>query len=243
MKNGKETSQAHAMAALSAACIWDSQPPRGCQVAALQDHNLFDDDIFTAVLSEAELQKAANFSDQSERRHYIVKRSFQRLFVKTVLNWPGAPETLNIVHQLDTQPKCLDAPQLNLSFSSSGATFVAGCSTLHALGVDVEKRRHIENIEALAQRFFTPEEAELITTMHGDEQNDGFLKHWTTKEAGLKSIGKGIVSGLNSFVLKLSDQGYLIQNVPEFENTVGWRVDFLDFLPQHIVAVVHNFKK
>jgi 4'-phosphopantetheinyl transferase len=151
--------------------------------------------------------------------------------------------SLNIVHQLDTRPQCLDAPELQLSFSSSGLTVVACASTQYSVGVDIEMQRSIENVAPLAQRFFTADEASFIEKLPNADQNIAFLKHWTAKEAGLKAIGKGIVSGLNSFILKPHKSSYYIDMIAKCDFDRSWQLDYINISPQHIVAIVHNSEK
>jgi phosphopantetheine--protein transferase-like protein len=194
-------------------------------------------------LAERERAAAQNIEDLSERRHYILRRLFQRLFVKNILAWKGPLSELVIQHQLDTQPQCLDDPRVHLSFSSSGATALACAATQHRVGIDLEKCRPVENVAALAARFFTGKEAAAIAALPLGDQNSAFLRHWTAKEAGLKAIGKGIVSGLNSFVVSIQNQDYRIEKVGKIEIDEAWSVHYGDFLRDHVVAIVHSSLK
>ncbi len=243
MKLDGSTLHLEILTALRAAIVWAVPPEAGMSIAAFSDNNDFDEAELRTCLSEQERAKALRIGDAKEKRHYVVRRCFQRVFVKSVINWQGEASALAIEHKLDTQPKCLNAPELRLSFSSSGSTALASASPLHIIGVDIEKRRPIENVAALAQRFFSPAESETLLKMRSDEQNEAFLKHWTAKEAGLKAIGRGIVSGLNSFKLKPHGDYYHIDCIDEIRRSSPWKLDYLNFMPHHIVAVVHNIEK
>ena len=243
MKHGDRLSQDSALTALNAAIFWADPPVLGISVAAFIDNNAIDDSALVNYLAARERDKARLITDSVEKRHFILRRCFQRIFVKTMLNWQHELSELSIEHQLDTQPRCLDAPDLRLSFSSSGFTAVACASSQFTVGVDIEKQRTIVNLAALTERFFSLFEAQSIAALPVCDQNVAFLKHWTAKEAGLKAIGKGIVSGLNSFVLKSQNNIYNIDFVNEFKNSTTWRVNYLNFVPDHIVAVVHNLEK
>jgi phosphopantetheine--protein transferase-like protein len=229
--------------ALHAAIVWHDTGIPGLKAASFGDDATLDGDAALTCLSATECGKAQALNDPDEKRHFVMRRCFQRAFVHEVLQWQGALADVRIEHRLDTQPLCPDAPDLTLSFSSSGNTAIACASRLHWLGVDIEKHRAIENLGALAQRFFTPAEAESIVDMPMADQNIAFLQHWTAKEAGLKALGKGIVSGLNSFVLAPADTGYRIENTIENTSRAGWKLTYLQTLPQHVVAIVHSLQK
>ncbi len=243
MKHGSNLSTNATLEAMHRAIIWPVPADPGISIAAYTDDNSLDEQHMLTGLADREKALAQSIADRLERRHYILRRLFQRLFVKSVLGWHGALCDLAIEHQLDTQPKCLNDPSLRLSFSSSGPTALACASTLHRIGIDLEKSRHVANVTALAERFFTSQEAAAIAALPLVDQNRAFLRYWTAKEAGLKAIGKGIVSGLNSFVINIREKDYLIENVSEIKKNTTWSMHYGDFLQHHVVAVVHSSLK
>jgi 4'-phosphopantetheinyl transferase len=222
------------------AIMWAEPPAPGITVAAFTDRTSLNENDLVIALAMQEQEKAQRITDQMERRHYVVRRCFQRVFLQKMLNWQGALSDLVIEHHVDTQPKCGDAPDLRISFSSSGQTALACAAVHHQIGIDIEKLRSIDNVDALAERFFDGKEALYIASLPPHEQVLAFLQHWSAKEAGLKAIGKGIVSGLNSFTLERNNQSYSIDIVDKFSTSAPWNLQFMDFLPDHIVAVVHN---
>ena len=82
---------------------------------------------------------------------------------------------------------------LQLSISHSGHWWVLGLSAL-PLGIDVQEKRPAR-FEALARRFFHPEEVAFL------QQNDfqEFYRIWTAKESYVKLTGSGIDSHFASF--------------------------------------------
>jgi 4'-phosphopantetheinyl transferase len=79
----------------------------------------------------------------------------------------------------------------NLSHSGPYVVLAVGESPV---GVDVECFRKVRNEEALAKRYFTPEEVAFA----GNSQ-ERFLQIWTSKEARIKWDGSGLRTRLNSF--------------------------------------------
>ena len=86
---------------------------------------------------------------------------------------------------------CLEGCHFNLSHSGPWVALAVGESPV---GVDVECCREGRNVEALAKRYFTPEEQTFV-----DGAQERFLEIWTAKEARLKWDGTGLRTPLNSF--------------------------------------------
>jgi phosphopantetheinyl transferase len=216
---------------------WHSIPAIEPTVATFTDSGTQADADLLGCLSPQEREHAATLHDPIEHRHYIARRCFQRLFVCELLSTTITPEKLALIHQRDTRPRCADAPSLNLSFSSSGSTAIACASWQDVIGVDVERHRNVENVIALAQRYFTPDEARALALLPESQQNLAFLHYWTAKEAGLKAMGKGIVFGLNTFHMK--DTGaFSYDIVGPTENSQDWNLQYPEIIPQHVVALV-----
>jgi phosphopantetheinyl transferase len=222
---------------ISQRLAWHKTPDPTLNVATFKDDETVTIPELFEILSPQERDHAIKLSVPIERRHYTARRCFQRLFVANVLSSSTAPEQLALIHQRDTRPYCAEAPDLNLSFSSSGSTAIACASRHNRIGIDVERLRKVENVIALARRFFTPEEAQTLSNLPPSQQSLGFLHHWTAKEAGLKAIGKGVVFGLNTFILK--DKGsfsFEIQGPQSSSSELELR--YLDLLPDCLVALV-----
>jgi phosphopantetheine--protein transferase-like protein len=219
---------------------WAASLPSGMSAAAMADHTSRADDDLRELLSDDERGTARKLQDPGERRHFIFRRSFQRVFLKAVLGWQGPAGALALVHGLDTPPQCLHAPAYRLSFSTSGTVALACASPNHAVGIDLERIRTVENVAGLSRRFFTGAEADAIASAEPAGQSLLFLKYWTAKEAGLKAMGRGIASGLNTVVLRCDaktyrveiDRNTLIQEDPTLA--------YLDILPGFVVALMHR---
>jgi phosphopantetheine--protein transferase-like protein len=240
MKRNLNAYKSDNLRVLLASITWVPPPAPGIAIAAFFDDGKWNENDLLPCLADTERRKAGQLPDPAERRHFILRRCFQRVFLMTVLDWKGALPDLRIEHRLDTQPFCPDAPAYRLSFSSSGSTALACASRNHSVGIDIEKIRAIENVTQLAQRFLTDEEAALVSKCPTDEQNMRFLQIWAAKEAGLKAIGKGIVSGLNTFLVTRANYKPGIEFTGELKTGIPWTLKYLDFLPQHVVAVVHK---
>lgn len=223
--------------------VWTIVADNQIAVACVVDNGKQSDDDLESYLPVAEKNRAVLLVDPVERRHFLFRRCFQRIFVQKFLAFDGRPEELELRHQQDQRPMCLDAPRCRLSFSSSAGAVLAAASHVGEIGVDIERVRPIENAAALAHRFFTEAEAQAIDALPNHQQNMAFLKHWTAKEAGLKAIGKGIVSGLNTFVYAGENGSLTRHGEPQNQSSTLWSVEYPYLLAEHIVAVVHRLPK
>lgn len=69
------------------------------------------------------------------------------------------------------------------------------------LGIDVEHRRWVGDLDAVASIYFTPGEASWIEKLHGDQKLEAFFACWTFKEAYSKAIGTGLLTPFHTFAL------------------------------------------
>lgn len=91
------------------------------------------------------------------------------------------------------KPYFPDMPALRLSVSHSDGLWALALSQSE-IGVDLQAVRPCQR-EAVARRFFHPEEARYIAS--GPE--DRFFAVWTAKESYVKYTGEGITDGFREF--------------------------------------------
>jgi phosphopantetheine--protein transferase-like protein len=240
MKRNPGTTGHKVLPILPISLTWLVAPDAGILIAAFTDDGRLDESAALSSLSEAERDQAMAKTVPSERRHYVYRRCFQRVFAAEVTGWQHALSDLQLLHRLDHRPQLACHPGLVLSFSSSGATALACASKTRDVGIDIESLRTIADAARLSARFFSPPEAELVARALPEERDRLFLRLWTAKEAGLKAVGEGIETGLNRFTISPENERYRVEIEKKFENQPGWRLDYLDGLPGHIVALVHR---
>ena len=209
-------------------------------IAGCTDDKTLPETKLLSLLSDSEQTKVLSLTDPAERRHLLFRRCFQRLFLAQSIDWPGHIRDLHIEHKLDTPPRLPDYPSLQFSFSSSGYSVVACASHKQVVGIDIEKIRSVPDPVGLSNRFFTPAEAATLERMPENARSAAFLHYWTAKEAGLKAIGKGIDSGLNSFVVSEIDDRYVVEYKNENSGYFTWNLQHLEFPEGHFVAFIHR---
>ncbi len=84
----------------------------------------------------------------------------------------------------------------NISHSKDRALFAISRSPV---GIDIQAKRMIKDMDALATRYFAAGEVRALRRTPAPKRQDAFFAGWTRKEAYLKAVGGGISLGLDSF--------------------------------------------
>jgi|SRR5690348_15632811 len=121
-------------------------------------------------------------------------------------------------------------PDLQFNWSHSGALAVVALARSVMPGVDIEQPREGVKILEIAQRFFSPDEAEALAACQGSEREALFFRLWCAKEAVLKAVGRGLAFGLERIAFER--QGDFWQPArfdAETGDPSGWQVQ--EFVP------------
>ncbi len=131
------------------------------------------------------------------------------------------------------KPRVVEAEGFHFNLSHSGPWVVLAWGD-SPVGVDVERPRPQAKTEALARRFFTPEEQDyVLCRQEGREQR--FLEIWTGKESYLKYLGTGLQRPLASFnVLALAEKRHTM--VLEDGSVVTLCCRDGDILPESVIT-------
>lgn len=95
-------------------------------------------------------------------------------------------------------------PGFHFNVSHSGEWVVCVIDSL-PVGIDVETIRQIDM--GIARRFFSKDEYDDINAKKTCDKVDYFFQLWTLKESYIKARGKGLSIPLDSFTIKIDDDG------------------------------------
>lgn len=185
-----------------------------------------DEELFQSnhalLLNTDEMKRALRFKFELHRKRYITARASLRLILGQYLT--RAPQAIEIATTPTGKPFIPNCDlQFNLSHSDDRALYAIGFQT--PVGVDLEKiRSHYS--EAVAERFFSPEEYQHLSQLPAEQKQPQFFKIWTGKEALVKALGEGLGFPLSSFTIP--DQG-LIKTI-RLENQGHSQVWYLEHL-------------
>jgi 4'-phosphopantetheinyl transferase len=118
-----------------------------------------------------------------------------------------APDALHFQTELFGRPKLHDPnveKAFNFNVSGCNSRYLVAISLAGDVGIDVELRRPIGDLDRIASIYFTPAEAEAISRLQGDRKLEAFFDCWTFKEAYTKALGTGLSTPFNTFALPAS---------------------------------------
>ena len=90
---------------------------------------------------------------------------------------------------------------LAISVSHSGQVAAVAVGRRCQIGVDIECLRPLDQVERLARRFLSPDEAAAVLALPAPRVLRGFFQTWVRKEAYLKGLGGGVPSKLRAFAV------------------------------------------
>ncbi len=115
--------------------------------------------------------------------------------------------------------------------------FTLGCQ----IGVDIERHRELADLENIARRFFSPEEAAELLELPAAEKTSAFYHCWSRKEAYIKAVGGGLSIPLYSFrvTLRPSLPARFVSLGGSEEAARGWTLESFDPAPGYTGAIAY----
>lgn len=153
-------------------------------------------DSLSRLLSSAELARALRYHFEADRRRSIVARAALRIHLS---RYSGIdPAAIVIAAEAGAKP---EAPRTGVHFNVSHAADFVGIafSSASPVGFDVERVRTMRDADAIAKRYFSPDEQRAMTD--AADPDDAFFQIWTAKEALVKGTGKGLSTELAAFTV------------------------------------------
>ncbi len=187
---------------------------------------------YEALLTEDERERHERYRFQRDRDTFLATRAL----VRTVLSNYAAVAPADWRFAIGETRKPSVAGRDDLVFNLTNTRGLVACAVAgHGeLGVDAERIEHRGDLDAVARRFFAPQEA---STAH---DLDRFFEIWTLKESYLKARGVGLSVPLDQFWFDLGAAPRI-----HFGGAIGdsphrWRFASIRLSPEHIVAVASD---
>jgi len=194
---------------------------------------------YRKLLSAAEKEQETRFYFARDRRRYLVTRAL----VRTVLSRYASIQPSEWMFSMNAYgcPAAVNAQANDLSFniSHTHSLIVLGVTRSRALGVDVENFRAREVSIDLMDRYFAPQEVEVLTAAPPHEQQYRFFEYWTFKEAYIKARGMGLSLPLDKFSFQYADDRAVeIAIHPELaDDAARWQFWQFQPKPEYLVAI------
>ncbi|CAL1239329.1 4'-phosphopantetheinyl transferase family protein [Candidatus Methylocalor cossyra] len=215
------TTSAHDLATLGAAPIDVWRISLAVGAAHLAD--------YWAILSPSERECTERLRAADQRRRRLAAQGALRWVLARYLD--VSPKALRFAHGDHGKPRLADtAPDqglvFNLTHSGDEALLAVGRDL--ALGIDLELRRPLGRLDAMAERCLAPCELLYWRALPRAERLPAFFDSWTAKEAFAKATGRGLSLGLTRCVLAPCPEPRLA-SIPEQHGAAGewglWRLD------------------
>jgi 4'-phosphopantetheinyl transferase len=192
------------------------------------------------LLSPAELDRWQRFGTWRGRREHLLTRELVRTTLSRYADvdpraWrfrvgpTGRPEIDPTVGDL----------ALRFNVSHTAGLVVCAVARERAVGVDVEcwDRRH--RAEALAERYFSPEEAAAVRAAAPDAHNAVFVRLWTLKEAYVKARAAALATALRDAAFTIEPGGAVRARFAARtgDDPERWHFALLAPTPRHCLAL------
>jgi len=181
------------------------------------------------LLIGEELKRAAKFFKPKDAESYILCRGLLRRILGDLLD--ADPATLTFERNGHGKPFLADE-ELEFNVSHSRDRLLIAVTAGRTVGVDIEFRRNGINMDAIADRWFAPEEREFFQALEKPEQ--GFFDIWAKKEAYVKALGMGIFKELHAFAVPLGGE----PGFPMVGKSGEWFFQTLEIDPAYAAALV-----
>ena len=122
----------------------------------------------------------------------------------------------------------------NWSHSDDRALIAVGRDV--SLGIDIERLRDRPRAMEIAERYFSADEANMLSALPAADRGAAFLELWTAKEAVLKALGRGIAFGLHRLNIAIDRGRFDILHL-EGEDLRSWTLRRLEVDSSSIAAL------
>lgn len=156
------------------------------------------------ILSEEEIIRANKFYFEADKERYIHSRVILRLLLNTYTKIPV--KDISFIQNEFGKPglqTSLNGNQLNFNISHSKNVFCLAFCRNESIGIDVEIIKPVSDYIQIAKRYFSDFETEQLKMLPVKDRPEGFYSCWTSKEAVIKLIGKGLSVPLKDFDTKI----------------------------------------
>lgn len=156
------------------------------------------------MLDAHERKRAARFHFRSDAIRYVVGRARLRTLLGGVLG--EKPAALTFAYGVRGKPELsgrFAASCLRFNVSHSDGLSVIALVWGRRIGVDVERVRRLADLEAIAERTYSPRERADLQRLPPNERQLAFFRCWTRKESFIKALGEGLSCPLDRFSVTL----------------------------------------
>jgi 4'-phosphopantetheinyl transferase len=191
------------------------------------------------LLDATERSRADAFKFFKDRKLYVAAHIFLRK--KLSRHGSFAPSAWRFNTNRYGKPAIANSNNEELYFNLSHTQNLIACAISYQreVGIDVEKRRSLDDFKSLCHHVFsTPEVTDILSydNIHAQEQR--FFTYWTLKEAYIKARGMGLSIPLKLFTFTEKKNGnwYLHCDPTLKDSGKNWQF-FTDVINEHHLSI------
>lgn len=181
-------------------------------------------------LSSRERAQAERFATPMLSRKYVLSHAGMRWVLAQYLG--QSPSNVEYVFGQNGKPALAPSHATSLKFnlSHSGDKCLMAVSSTACVGIDVERVRHLEDWQAIAQRFFSVREESRLSALPRNLVEQAFFATWARKEAYIKALGLGLALDLSAFEVEVDPRApaSLLWALDETEGPDHWSMQDID---------------
>lgn len=171
----------------------------------IKPQDITNTDKLKSLLTKTELEKVNRYRHSKSQHTALITRAF----IRSVLSQYSNTVAQEWLFEITTLGKPeLKNPPLPLRFNLSHNNELIICAVCleHNIGCDIENLSRKISVEAIAKRYFSDCEYQVIKNSDKSIQNSTFFEYWTLKEAFVKATGLGISQGLDRFSFTIGEK-------------------------------------
>jgi 4'-phosphopantetheinyl transferase len=191
------------------------------------------------TLSADELQRAARFHFERDRKNFVGRRGILRNILATYLG--TKPSALRLAYN-DFGKPCLEgsreARSLSFNPSRSGVLMLVGVALDRPVGIDIEYIDSSVSSNEVAKRFFSMNEIAILEALPQSLRLREFFNFWARKEAYIKARGMGLSIPLDSFdVSPIQGEAAVVLGTGDSSDGSNWKIENLNIDSRYAAAV------
>ena len=159
-----------------------------------------DINYLSSLLSEDEHQRANRFRFPKDQKSFTISRGILRCLLGRYLG--QAPQSIEIMYGLGGKPCVLAEKSLHFNLSHSRDHALYAVTRGYEVGIDLEYINENLELDDMALSILSAKELDYWRTVKPEEKVDVFFKLWVTKEAFLKTSGKGWLNNQQAIPLE-----------------------------------------
>lgn len=161
---------------------------------------------YKALLTDDETIKQQRYKFENDRHDALITRAF----IRDLLSYYAEvdPSDWRFDKGEKDKPEIVNPPlPLRFNISHTKDLIICAVTLTDDIGCDVENTTRTNDVLSIADRYFSPSEADELFSLPKEKQRHRFFDYWTLKESYIKAWGLGLSIPLKDFSFTIKSTG------------------------------------